>query len=1148
MKKTFLTFTALFLILIVFAQSPIQLQRVLKDTKVAKLQADANIYLQQAEEQKALADRKAIENGWPITMETDSSFAELIRLDEFGQPVYYITANNDAAISTSTRHLNPGGSLGLNLEGTGMIIGEWDEGSILSTHQEFNNTGSCRVILGETNPSSVRYHSTHVAGTLIAGGVEDYAKGMAPNAHLISYNWYSNQTEMALAASNGLLLSNHSYGIAAGWQKLYTGNWTWYGNPSISDQEDYKFGFYDGTTKNWDNIVYNAPYFLIVKCAMNDRDEGPSDGAYPQDGPYDCIPTYGVAKNILTVGAVEDVIGGYSGNPSDVVMSDFSDWGPTDDGRIKPDICGNGVELWSTSPWGDDNYFGLSGTSMASPNVAGSLLLLQEHYHNLFSDWMRASTLKALALQTADECGPDPGPDYMFGWGLLNAKTAANVITNRDVNSIIKEEVYDGTTYSIDVHANGSEPLRATLVWTDPPGTPPVASLDPPDIMLVNDLDMTITGAKTVYYPYKLDKDNPSFAATTGDNDVDNVEQVHIANPSAGTYTINITHEGSISGGSQAFSLIITGINILEPAVITYEPSSITANTVSFNGEVTSGNGNNVTERGFVYSNDPNPDINDSKVIVGDGLGAFNTNISNLTSQTSYHVRAYAINSSGVGYGVDKEFTTEAVTTTWNGASWDHGLPNENTHVVINGTYTTSGNITCLDFTVNSGEIFNLSVNNGVTVNGDFINNGSFNILSNASGIGSLITLGNVNNNGSFHMQRYITDGDWHLVAVPMNNIQASAFSGDYLQYWNEPDTSYYEITDPNYNIELGKGYALWSNSKKSKTYTFTGTPNSGNISTDFSWTDFNNGVDDAEGVNLMGNPFPSSIDWSTLDEGLYGSVYYWNGNNYSTWNSGGGTNNGTQFIAPGQGFYIATTYTGHLNLGNANRTHQGTSSYWKSEETINNGVLLSTSGNDFHDELFISFKSDANTTFDKKYDALKLNSGNSEMPEIYSFAENRKLSIDRRPECNSIQLGFQCQIEGNYQISIKQTDGLSSVDLEDTKLNEIYNLKEGAYTFEWFPYDYEERFILHLKATETNELIQKETNIYAVHDQVYIRLNENDDFDQVIIMDLMGKIIYQSLLTSDNLQRISMKNFQGVFLINLIGAKQNQTEKVILK
>ena len=135
---------------------------------------------------------------------------------------------------------------------------------------------------------------------------------------------------------------------------------------------------------------------------------------------------------MLTVGAVDDIIGGYSrfSGPSSVQMAEFSGWGPTDDGRIKPDVVGNGMFLisaWSDSPF----YAAAAGTSMSAPNVTGSLLLLQEHYQGIYGagNFMRAATLKALAIHTADEAGDADGPDYAFGWGLLNTKTAAQVIS-----------------------------------------------------------------------------------------------------------------------------------------------------------------------------------------------------------------------------------------------------------------------------------------------------------------------------------------------------------------------------------------------------------------------------------------------------------------------------------------------------------------------------------------------------------------------------------------------------------------------------------------------------------------------------------------------------------------------------------------------
>ena len=141
-------------------------------------------------------------------------------------------------------------------------------------------------------------------------------------------------------------------------------------------------------------------------------------GPYPKDGPYDCIAHAAIGKNVLTVGAVNDIVGGYTG-PASVVMTTLSCWGPADDGRIKPDIVANGMSLYSTDKDADNDYTTLTGTSMATPSVAGSLALLQEHWNNLNpGTYMKAATLKALIIHTADECGTNNGPDYEYGWGL----------------------------------------------------------------------------------------------------------------------------------------------------------------------------------------------------------------------------------------------------------------------------------------------------------------------------------------------------------------------------------------------------------------------------------------------------------------------------------------------------------------------------------------------------------------------------------------------------------------------------------------------------------------------------------------------------------------------------------------------------------
>ncbi|MBS2100886.1 T9SS-dependent choice-of-anchor J family protein [Carboxylicivirga linearis] len=530
-----------------------------KLTKSDKLRKLSVSFANKYENRKAEAYKLAKEKGWVIRSENNGNLMELQGLDDNNRPIYYITNNEGAAKTTSTDQLYDGGLLGLSLDGSGIHAGVWDGGGVLTTHQEFNNTGAPRVTQKD-NPSSTNYHATHVAGTMVAGGVVQKAKGMAYNGELNAYDWDSDISEMAAEAAKGLLISNHSYGYVLGWSTDGY-DWTWYGDPTISALEDYNFGFYSSAARNFDEVALNAPYYLIVKSAGNDRGQGPTNGSYPQDGPYDCIGTQSTAKNILTIGAVEELSNGYQGDPSEVIMSSFSAWGPVDDGRIKPDIVTKGVDTYSTYDTDNTAYNTISGTSMASPSAAGSLMLLQQHYHNLNNEYMKSATLKALAIHTADECGPNPGPDYMFGWGLLNSAAAATTINKNNTQALIQERSYDGTPQTLTVKASGTEPIIVTMVWTDLPGTPVSPQLDPADPMLVNDLDVKISSDGEFFYPYKLDRDNPEAAATTGINSIDNVEKIVIDNPIVGQeYTITISHKGLIEDGAQDYSLIVTGI------------------------------------------------------------------------------------------------------------------------------------------------------------------------------------------------------------------------------------------------------------------------------------------------------------------------------------------------------------------------------------------------------------------------------------------------------------------------------------------------------------------------------------------------------------------------------------------------------------
>ena len=545
MKNISFLFLFLFVIQVSYAQ---------EITNVAKLQQLSNEYFQKAQTQKTEALEFARINNIPVRIENESVLMELIYIDERGNPQYYSTSNANAAATSATNEVYSGGALGLSLDGTGIVAYEWDAGSVLSTHQELIGR------ISNEDAVSENWHSTHVAGTILASGIEAAAKGMASAATLKSHDWNYDVSEMANEAANGMLISNHSYGWLRGWEGS-----TWWGDSAVSTTEDYRFGFYDYSAKEYDEVAVNAPYYLIVKSAGNDRDDvAPTGGVYPDnDGPYDCIDQLGIAKNILTVGAIDDIPSGYS-QPSDVIMTGFSSWGPADDGRIKPDIVANGTGLYSSHSSANNAYSSSSGTSMSTPATTGSLALLIQHYENIVGSGskMRSATLKALVLHTADETGTNDGPDYSYGWGLLNTQSAAAKITEDQTTDVITEQyLADGETYTRNIITNGTSPIRVTIVWTDPAGTPPAASLDPADIMLVNDLDLKITQATNTYYPWKLDKNNPSNAATkTSENNVDNVEMVDIASPlDATNYTITIDHDGTLSNGGQAFSMIISG-------------------------------------------------------------------------------------------------------------------------------------------------------------------------------------------------------------------------------------------------------------------------------------------------------------------------------------------------------------------------------------------------------------------------------------------------------------------------------------------------------------------------------------------------------------------------------------------------------------
>ncbi|WP_144604072.1 S8 family serine peptidase [Algoriphagus algorifonticola] len=484
-------------------------------------------------------------------------------IDESGFPVFYAPFNLNAAKTTGADMLQPGGSLGLNLTGKGLTVGIFDQTRPKPDHVEFGN----RLTQIDGSSEQLSTHATHVSGTVLASGVNPQARGMAYEATGWSFNWDADVSKMNANAydpdtkPNGMLISNHSYGIVLGW-RFSGGSWTWFGNPSVDPNKDWRFGFYSTKSQAIDELLFTKPYYSVVWSAGNDRNDV-GDGTRDPDGPDDTIGPEGVAKNNFTIGAVEQVLN-YT-VPEDVKMSNFSSWGPVDDGRIKPDLVAMGVNVFSASiSNGQDSYASQSGTSMAAPNATGSMFLLQQLYSNRNSGrFMLSSALKALTIHTAKEAGPAPGPDYMYGWGLLDVNAAAKIILNEDgSSSFIREEILGNKeVQEFEFVSDGVTPIRATIAWTDPAGTPQGTANNPSNLMLVNDLDLRIFDEDgKEFFPWTLDPTQRAGARgdRTKDNFRDNVEQVFIESPQAKKYRVRVSHKGDLKFDIQQYSIVFT--------------------------------------------------------------------------------------------------------------------------------------------------------------------------------------------------------------------------------------------------------------------------------------------------------------------------------------------------------------------------------------------------------------------------------------------------------------------------------------------------------------------------------------------------------------------------------------------------------------
>jgi len=472
-----------------------------------------------------------------------------------------------------------------------------------------------------------------------------------------------------------------------------------------------------------------------------------------------------------------------------------------------------------------------------------------------------------------------------------------------------------------------------------------------------------------------------------------------------------------------------------------------------------------------------------------------------------------------LGYQETPMDWTGAVSSDWNDPdNWSKslGVPNEHKDITIEATKSHDPEIP------NDGaSINNLTVSSGASLT---VGDG-----------GSLITYGTITNEGTISIEKTIADdGHWHFVSAPTNNATAAIFNGMYLQEWDEAAKEWLDITDPEEDLSPVQGYSLWSPDGGKGSFTFTGTPNTGNqdISLDYHDNSAQN-----DGANLVGNPYPSYIDWDQVSG--YGSKYTWNGADYDE-RTEAGTGNGSRYVAPMEGFFVVTNSNGtEFTLTNAMRTHNSAK---KEASALTNGIVLSANSQNYSDALYIVFDQSANENFELPRDAWKFISGTAGICQIWSQCPDGNLAVDVRPETESIQLGFANSEAGTYSIAIKEIADISTAILEDTKLNIFHDLTQGAYTFDWSLNDDETRFKLHLNTTAVEEISASAVQVYVVGSNIIIQSEQQPQ--RITLTDITGR----TLGVWGNVENIPAPSSTGVYLVTVETDHNRITKKIIVE
>jgi hypothetical protein len=381
-----------------------------------------------------------------------------------------------------------------------------------------------------------------------------------------------------------------------------------------------------------------------------------------------------------------------------------------------------------------------------------------------------------------------------------------------------------------------------------------------------------------------------------------------------------------------------------------------------------------------------------------------------------------------------------------------------------------------------------------------------------------------------------------------------------YLYNFNEGANTWVNMgTSTTNSLDEQKGYMIYYPGS-STTYNFSGEMNNGTFITSVACT---NPV--TNGFNLVPNPYPSAINWRAATgwtrTNIDSAIYIWNSavstTAYASYASEVTTNGGSQFIAPGQAFFIhANASSPVLQMNNSVRIHNGIG-FFKNEKQIPNVLKIKANSEEKTDEIAVRFTELATSEYDGSWDAFKFLGGN-DGPILSTVAsDNNKLSINSLPFTGSeviVPMEFSTNVNSNVTFTASGIESFAEntpIYLEDVTLNKLVNLRTNpVYTFNYETSNPVDRFKLHFAGTiGMNDLTKVEGNAFISNGNLFIDVPAmNGQTADITIYNTIGQLIHAEKVTLDGIARIDAPQNTGVLVVHVSSSTNHFVTKVLNK